>query len=326
MAAGIWNVDSIATLTNSTVSNNNAGFAGGGVFNVGGSATLTNSTVSGNTAAAAGAGVVNTDDGMLTLINSTVSGNTAVLGAGGIFNTGGGALTIVNSTIAGNNAGVAGGIRHSGNSATLKNTIVAANGPDDCDGPVVSLGNNLDTSSTCNLGAGGDLPVTDPLLGLLAANGGPTQTHALLPGNPAINAGDDVGAPPTDQRGLPRVGVTDIGAFEFQGADADGDGFDDIAAGGADCDDTDPTIFPGAPEVADDGIDQDCDGSDLMADADGDGFDSIAAGGGLRRHRPDHLPRRPRDRRRRHRSGLRRQRPARRGRRRDDARGEASRW
>ena len=249
---GIWNVDGIATLTNSTVGNNNAGSDGGGVSNAG---------------------------GMLTLTSSTVSGNTAVVGVGGIFNTGGGALTVVNSTIAGNNAAVAGGIRHSGNSATLKNTIVAANGPDDCDGPLVSLGNNIDSDGTCNLGAGGDLPATDPLLGLLAANGGPTQTHALLPGSPAINAGDDVGAPPTDQRGLPRVGLTDIGAVEFQDADADGDGFDDVAAGGADCDDTDPTIFPGAPEVADDGIDQDCDGSDLTADADGDGFDSIAAGG-----------------------------------------------
>ena len=275
---GIWNVDGIATLTNSTVGNNNAGSDGGGVFNDDGIATLTNSTVSGNTAAVVGAGVSNAG-GMLTLTSSTVSGNTAVVGVRGIFNTGGGALTVVNSTIAGNNAAVAGGIRHSGNSATLKNTIVAANGPDDCDGPLVSLGNNIDSDGTCNLGAGGDLPATDPLLGLLAANGGPTQTHALLPGSPAINAGDDVGAPPTDQRGLPRVGLTDIGAVEFQDADADGDGFDDVAAGGADCDDTDPTIFPGAPEVADDGIDQDCDGSDLMADADGDGFDSIAAGG-----------------------------------------------
>ena len=46
--------------------------------------------------------------------------------------------------------------------------------------------------------------------------------------------------------------------------DVDGDGFDPIAAGGTDCDDTDPFVFPGFPEIPDDGIDQDCDGADLL--------------------------------------------------------------
>ena len=70
-----------------------------------------------------------------------------------------------------------------------------------------------------------------------------------------------------DQRGLPRVGPSDIGAFEFQGVvgvDGDADGFDSKATGGTDCDDTDPSVFPGAAEVADDGVDQDCDGADLL--------------------------------------------------------------
>src|SRR5207248_1160755 len=62
----------------------------------------------------------------------------------------------------------------------------------------------------------------DPKLGLLTNNGGPTQTMALLPGSPAINAGSNVSLPPgltTDQRGLPRItaGTVDSGAFEFQG-------------------------------------------------------------------------------------------------------------
>src|SRR5438045_8503037 len=56
---------------------------------------------------------------------------------------------------------------------------------------------------------------TDPLLGPLADNGGPTRTHALLPGSPAINAGNSSGAPATDQRGAGRVGPVDIGAYEF---------------------------------------------------------------------------------------------------------------
>ncbi|HEU4664006.1 MAG TPA: choice-of-anchor Q domain-containing protein, partial [Dokdonella sp.] len=53
--------------------------------------------------------------------------------------------------------------------------------------------------------------VADP-----AANGGPTETAALPPGSPAIDAGSPAGAPPTDQRGAPRVGAVDVGAYERQ--------------------------------------------------------------------------------------------------------------
>ena len=63
-----------------------------------------------------------------------------------------------------------------------------------------------------------DLTGLDPALGPLAANGGPTYTLALLPGSPAIDAGDAAGAPHFDQRGLPRIvsGAIDIGADELQ--------------------------------------------------------------------------------------------------------------
>ena len=283
---GIWNFIGTVTLTGSTVRDNEAtGGNGGGLLNarpssVGRSSlTLTNSTVSGNTTTGAG-GMFNGSYATATLNNTTISGNNATNDGGGIANAAAGLLTVLNSTINGNIAGGGGGgIQHIGESATLKNSIVAGNTGGNCVGAVLSLDNNLASDETCNLVPPGDLPGVDPLLGPLANNGGPTQTHALLPDSPAIDAGDDGAAPATDQRGLPRVGTSDIGAFELQGVDADGDGFDDIAGGGTDCEDTDATIFPGATEVPYDSIDQDCDGSDLT-DVDGDGVAADQAVGG----------------------------------------------
>ena len=156
-----------------------------------------------------GGGILN-EDGLVTVTNSTISGNNAAGKGGGIANGMTTALTIVNSTIRGNIAGITGGgISHEGVSATLTNTIVAGNSATDCDGAVVSFGNNLDGDGTCNLVVPSDLPGTNPLLGPLANNGGPTQTHALVPGSPAIDAGDDGDAPATDQRGSPRLGASD---------------------------------------------------------------------------------------------------------------------
>ena len=78
------------------------------------------------------------------------------------------------------------------------------------------MGNNLASDASCALSAAGDLENTNPLLGALAANGGPTETHGLLAGSPAIDAANPTGAPATDQRGVARpVGTGfDIGAFE----------------------------------------------------------------------------------------------------------------
>lgn len=89
------------------------------------------------------------------------------------------------------------------------------------DGNVNSLGNNLIGNSTGGSGfAASDLVNVNPQLGPLQNNGGPTETMALLPGSPAINAGDNANAPAYDQRGpgFPRIvdGAIDIGAFEVQ--------------------------------------------------------------------------------------------------------------
>jgi hypothetical protein len=79
-----------------------------------------------------------------------------------------------------------------------------------------SNGHNLATDGTCNLVAAGDQANTDPVLGPLADNGGPTRTHALLPGSPAIDAADPGQCPVADQRGIarPQGPSCDVGAFE----------------------------------------------------------------------------------------------------------------
>lgn len=105
-----------------------------------------------------------------------------------------------------------GGIWASG--GKLVNTVLAGSS---CNGSITDGGHNLSSDASCAFTAAGSRNNTDPKLGPLADNGGPTLTMALLPGSPAIDAGSAVGAPATDQRGVPRPqgsGV-DIGAFEY---------------------------------------------------------------------------------------------------------------
>jgi hypothetical protein len=100
----------------------------------------------------------------------------------------------------------------------LINTLLSQNAPGgNCFGPVIDLGHNLSSDSTCGFTAIGSMNNTDPKLGPLTNNGGPTLTMALLPGSPAIDAGDTSLAPATDQRGLLRPAglAADIGGFEY---------------------------------------------------------------------------------------------------------------
>ena len=241
--------------TRSTFNNNKAratdGATGGGIvifasglFASGliADCTITDCTISGNAASADMAGTDGFGSGggiatfpaatgtTLTIINTTISGNLAAsdpLGYLGPAKGGGLAIygnsaAIKNSTITGNSPGGVGSM-----SVTIQNTIVAGNLLDrDVFSPVVSQGHNLIGASAVSAGlvdgVNGDqvgtksLPI-DALLGPLQNNGGPTFTHALLPGSPAFNAGDNTGAPATDQRGFPRIvgGTIDIGAYEL---------------------------------------------------------------------------------------------------------------
>ena len=205
------------TVTNSAFSGNSAGTHGGGINNSG-TLTVTYTTFSGNSATSGfGGGIIN--GGTATITNSTFSGNSATGGLGGGINNGGGTLTITNSTFSGNSASTGGVIYNSG-TVTLRNTIVAnSTSGGNCFGTITNGGNNIDDNTSCGWGAvSGSMSSTNPLLGALANNGGPTQTMKLLPTSPAIDAGMNTDCPATDQRGVTRPqpvgGNCDIGAYE----------------------------------------------------------------------------------------------------------------
>ncbi|MEP7340603.1 MAG: Ig domain-containing protein, partial [Acidobacteriota bacterium] len=227
---GIANTSQLNVNNCSFISNSGA-LAGGGLLQInGGTAVVTNSTFTGNSAQQGGA-IANQGVNVaasMTLTNCTISGNTATTFAAGVTNVASGAtttLTMTNCTVSGNTAPSNGGVRTGVNSGTqtftYHNNIFSGNSSPNVlpiSGTNTSLGNNLSSDGTGG-GGPGDLLNTNPLLAALGNYGGPTQTHALLPGSPAINAGNNTGAPATDQRGIlrPQQTTTDIGAFESRG-------------------------------------------------------------------------------------------------------------
>ncbi len=256
---GILNQSSgTLTLTGCTISGNvasssggNTGGYGGGIYFPSGSGTMiiTNCTISGNTAAGSdysgtqgglGAGIFD-QGGMVNVANSTISGNTALVGGGGIY-TANVTLTITNSTISGNSAYFTSGIYSDHSTVNVRNTIVATNTSNDiCSdftGTLTSQGYNLIGNTNCTTITGtttGNQLNTDPKLGALQDNGGPTFTQALLTGSPAIDKGVSSGTF-ADQRGFirpvddPTVANatggdgSDIGAYEVQAGQLPGCG------------------------------------------------------------------------------------------------------
>lgn len=235
-SGGLFIVRGTTTLTDSTVSGNSS-FRGAGIYTDSATTTLENSTLSDNSAETLGGGIY-TFGGYTTLTNSTASGNSASHG-GGIYGAYTEATTLTNSTLSGNSVTQrGGGLLNEGGIIKPGNTIVAGNSakaaaPDvyTYDRPFSSRGHNLignkDGSSGFTDGNNGDQVGTGasplaPKLGPLRDNGGPTETHKLLSGSPAIDAGGDDLAESlsTDQRGdgYPRKqgAAVDVGAFEAQ--------------------------------------------------------------------------------------------------------------
>jgi hypothetical protein len=223
------------SLENSTVSGNFA-TSGGGLY-LNSETLIRNCTISGNQIGEGDGGGVLHEGGPLTVENTTISGNTTLGSGGGLMlKSGTATVRVRNSTIAFNTAfndfgnGVGGGIAISAGSihVTLQSTLVADNAVGmgglhpDLSGSAVAINCLVENTSGTTFLAGSANNVTgaDPRLGPLANNGGPTRTHALLAGSPAIDAGLDFAGQPTDQRGPGFARVVghdaDIGAFEVQ--------------------------------------------------------------------------------------------------------------
>jgi hypothetical protein len=259
-----------STITHNSLSNASGGITQSGGLDIGGKLLMTYSTISDNAVGGlasspgsfGGARVF----GGAQISNSTISGNTADGGIGGLMIYGSAASSnlIANSTISGNTAAAIGGIYARGQTAIVNSTIAFntesafANGGGlrlaytvaDVESSIIA--SNTSTGATQNIGLGISGAVTgandlfgaspgvslppgtitsDPLLLPLADNGGPTKTHALAPGSPAVDAGNNSAGLTTDQRGtgFPRIlgPMPDIGAYE--GVDTDrifANGFD----------------------------------------------------------------------------------------------------
>lgn len=251
--AGIQNLGN-CVLTNVSIVNNVADGGGGGISNEG-TLTIDSSTISGNSATSSlggGAGIILSGN-VAVIRNSTISGNSTAAGSnalgGGIAITVGNLsvpatdLSLINVTITNNFSGGGGGgiFLLSNLNVSALNSLIANNtagtGFADVDNftsqNVTSRGNNLVRAPKpgigFNNGVNGDIVGVDPLLDVLSNNGGPTDTHALLTGSPAIDAGNDCvftgtcGVTlTTDQRGVSRLSQThvDIGAYEALGPTA----------------------------------------------------------------------------------------------------------
>jgi hypothetical protein len=239
LAGGIFNeLGGTALIEFSTIAHN-AADGSGGIFNQG-VLVVRNSSIIFNHANGTGVGAGIGNSGYLEIVNSTIAKNSVLSflffeeGGGGIANFLGGFTSITNTTIRENEstAGPGGGISNLSGTVRLQDTIVAGNtsvldfsgsaGPPDCVGTITSVGNNLvGDPSGCAINLQPSDLTGDPGLGALVGAGEedpPGSAHyPVLAGSPVIDRGNPNACLQTDQLGIFRVGVCDIGAVEFHG-------------------------------------------------------------------------------------------------------------
>jgi hypothetical protein len=217
---GMCNDSSSPTVTNCAFSGNRA-YYGGGMYNDNSSPAVTDCTFTGNIAAQYGGGICNLSESAPTVTNCVFSGNRAIFGGGmcNIFSN----PVVTNCTFSGNSAASdsGGGMYNINSNPAVTNCVFR----DGSNGEIYNNGASAPTVTYCvvqsdDVGAGTiskDIISADPLLGPLAWNGGPTRTHALLPGSSAIDAASPDIAPDSDQRGVarPQGASFDIGAYEY---------------------------------------------------------------------------------------------------------------
>jgi hypothetical protein len=248
---GVHTRNQTLVITVSTISNNSARF-GGGLDVWKGTVEVSSSTIAANTSIEEGGGIENYE-GILKMTNSTIFGNSTDGVGGGIWNFG--TVETTNVTIVlnradadGNGSGNAGGIYNDSSVVLLNNTLLAGNalGAPGSDGPNDIGGSDVDLSGSHNLighaatagglsngvndnivgdGGSGTIDIATVVDTNLAHNSGPTLTHALVAGSPALNAGDNSKA--VDVDGAPLV-------YDQRGVDEEGTGFDRIVDGTVD--------------------------------------------------------------------------------------------
>jgi hypothetical protein len=226
-----------ATVQESVINGNTATFYGGGVA-IDQDGRVERSELNGNVAALGGGGIAISGE-TPSIAHSTINGNTAAKGGGiyrldvnEFYGSGGGVVVAGGNfpgdafleflTISSNTAPSGANIYDSGTlgDILLGNSIVAySDGGSDCNVAVTSQGYNVEEGESCGLNATGDVDGTDPLLGPMADNGGPTRTRAIPANSPAVDRVPTPCGGGVDQRGAERPSGAgcDSGAFELGG-------------------------------------------------------------------------------------------------------------